>query len=169
MWHFKKATQSLSTKDKISYIFIMILIFLNSSYKYATLGKFYNLLSIINFNFEMFFKRFFKNFPKTSFELTSIYQLRYCRVIHPFHALEIRFFSNVANLFAICNFSIMSVTSLNANWFYADIDVEQFRILLTHFCLQLYFTKYSVSQPFAQFSVLWGGHMVDNEGDFSEI
>ena len=73
MWHFKEATQSLSTKDKISYIFIMILIFLNSSYKYATLGKFYNLLSIINFNFEMFFKRFFKNFPKTSFELTSIY------------------------------------------------------------------------------------------------
>ena len=31
--------------------------FLNDFYKYATLGRFYDLLSIINFNFRNFFKK----------------------------------------------------------------------------------------------------------------
>ena len=91
----------VNKRQKISYIFIQILILLNNFYKYATLERFYNLISI----FAMFFKVFFKSCPKTIFELTSIY-LSYCTLIHSMPYKQN--FPNVANLFAICNFSIMS-------------------------------------------------------------
>ena len=72
MWHFKKATQSLSTKDIKYHTFFII--FLNKFYKYTTLKRFYNLLSITNFNFLNVFKTFIQKLPKNKF-LTYIYIL----------------------------------------------------------------------------------------------
>ena len=56
------------------------------------------------------------------------------------------------NLFEMTFQYALSITALNANWFYADIDGDQFRLLSKNFCLQRYFTKNSVSLVLAWFS-----------------
>ena len=48
-------SKSVDKRQKISYILILILILLNNFYKYATIGMFFNLLSIINFKFRNVF------------------------------------------------------------------------------------------------------------------